>query len=1194
MIEYKSKDGPLKSMRKLHFLMLILLIFSSPAFSQQEISHTFYISANTGDSEENAAASIFSEINKASEKDDSAMLLLLGNMTRKEGFPEGAARKNSEDFLRKQLLEPISNFNGKVIFTPGVREWNKAAPQSIDDLESFLQDNSKAEVWPDDGCPLEEEVLNDEVVLITVDSQWFLEDWDDHPEMNLDCEIKDREQFFVEFKDDLKDNHGKTKIVAIHHPVMSNNNLGFINRTGGFFPQSFEHQKLQRLRSRLETLASLYDDVIFVSGSHRNLQFLDNERNPQIISGAAAKTEAARAKEDEHFASEKNGFVKLTIYKDGSSKADFYEVTTEGSQLLFSKNIERERPRLEDVTYEEQEDVGPTMLSSIYSKEETQKSKFHKWLLGNTNREIFSTEIEAPVLNIDTIPGNLRPLKEGGGQQSRSLRFIDDDAHEYTIRALRKSPKRYVQADLIKENYVGEFLDNTIVYRYLSDFFTTSHPYAPFGINGLYDALDIYHINPEIYYVPKQPALGIHNDEYGDELYMLEPHVGDENKDFETLGASNDILSTLDLLLEIREDKNVEVDENSFIKVRLFDLMVGDWDRHEDQWRWAEFEENGKKVYYPIPRDRDFAFPNYDGALMAFLKLSIPELRKMQSYTNEIKNLKWLTWSGYPLDHSFLKSSEWNDWEQQVQIIQEQMTDEVIESSFAELPKEVRDHSIEEIKSTLKYRRDNLLATARTYYDYLQEFNMVIGTEEDDDVAITRKENGITNINITTAGEEIFNKDYSSAETEEIWVYGLDGEDTFTTSGEGNDLIKMKVLGGAKNDTYDFTNTRKIKLYDYRSSENTILNSKSRKWLVDSYDINHYDYTKRKYHDFRILPYADFVPDAGFSLGVRNIFTTYGLVQNPFSTQHRLGANYYFATNGYEVNYSGEFAHVFYDWNFGIEARYTSPNYFLNYFGTGNDSQYDRNSVEKDFNRVKIRQWHIAPSLIWRNDAGGRFYFKPMIESLKIHSDGDDYVSQVFSPENDIFESQLYGGAEINYNYYNKNNASFPSRGMEFDVTSGYKTNIDGGDNSFGYIEPSLSFDYPLISSGFAVIATKIGGEAILGDEYEFYHGATLGGNNNLRGYRNHRFNGKRSFYHSTDLRSAFALLETEFLPIILGASVGFDYGRVWSENDLSDRWRNNYGGSIWINGLLALTGNIGFYHGDDGNRLTFTVNFKY
>jgi len=184
----------------------------------------------------------------------------------------------------------------------------------------------------------------------------------------------------------------------------------------------------------------------------------------------------------------------------------------------------------------------------------------------------------------------------------------------------------------------------------------------------------------------------------------------------------------------------------------------------------------------------------------------------------------------------------------------------------------------------------------------------------------------------------------------------------------------------------------------------------------------------------------------------------------------------------------------------------------------------------------------------------------------------------------------------VNYNYYNKDRVAFPSRGIEVDLTAGYKSNIDEFDNKFAYVRPMLSLNYPLHESGFAAIATKIGGEAILGDEYEFYHAATLGGGNRntLRGYRNERFNGKYAFYQNIDIRSGIAQFRTNFIPIRMGASIGYDYGRVWVDDDDSNEWHSNVGGSIFINAFKAFTGNIGYYIGDEGGRLNFTVNFDF
>ncbi|MDT0676564.1 metallophosphatase [Autumnicola musiva] len=1181
-------------------IILCLIVVSTQAqtdttIKEKEISHSFYFTANTG-LENSKSQVIFNQIVAASQEDENASLLVLGNIT-EEGYPKNKdERATVEQKLNDDLLQPLKNFNGQVIFNPGTNEWREGGGQeNLDDMESFLQDNAEVEFWPNDGCPLEKEEINDDVVLLMVDSQWFLENWDKHPYINNKCEIKSREQFFAAFKDDIKDSHGKTIIVAVHHPVMSNSRIGFLDKIGGLSPQSYNNEQQRFLRGRLKTLARQYNDVIFVSGNDRNLQYLLDDETPQIISGAAAGTNPAVARDEKNFISEKNGYAKLTVYDDQSSMVEFFEVTQDGPQLLFSKDIKREWTRMDKVSYNEKSDFGRTKTSSIYTSEETDKGGIYTWLWGERYRDVYSTNIEAPVLFLDTLPGNLKPFKEGGGMQSRSLRFIDDNEHEYTLRALRKSALRWLQSTTIKDQYIINVVDSTVAQRYAMDLFTTAHPYARYSLGHISDVLDISTAHPEIYYVPKQKALGTHNDEYGDELYMFQAHVGDENKEFEKFGSPDDILSTTDLFIELRENPDAYVDETTYIRARLLDMLIGDWDRHYDQWRWGEYEqENGKKMYKPIPRDRDFAFPKYDGPLVSLIKTVLPLVRKMESYDENVDNVKWFNLAGYPLDNKLIRNSRWEDWEEQVNFIQDNLTNAEVEEAFENLPEAARDTTIEDIKSSLKARRENLQDIARRYYSYLNEFEILPGTDEDDEFLISRKDNGETEISISTEGSEYFRHSYFAEETDDIWIYGLDGNDTFRIEGKGDDLIKLKILGGEENDIYDFENTKRAKLYDYKSRKNTIKNPRSRKWLVDSYDINNYDSEKRKYSNNRILPNAGYNGDEGVKIGLVDIFTTYGLANNPFKARHRFGVDYYFATSGFSFDYAGEFAHIFYNWNFRIEGRYTSPNFTMNYFGAGNETEYDRSEVERDFNRTRIQQREIAPSLVWRGNSGGSFYFKTMVQSMEVSHDDHRYIGQIFSEENDVFDEQFYAGAEVNYKYLNQDNPAYPMRGMRIGLTSGYKSNIDDHNNRFGYLRPSFSIDYPLHPSGIAVLATKVAGDIIFGDNYEYYHAARIGGNESLRAYRNERFYGKSAFYQSTDLRVGLSRFRTNFVPIQMGVSAGFDYGRVWTEFEDSNRWHSNYGGSLWVTAFYALTGNLGFYHGEDGNRVTFTVGFKF
>ncbi len=1189
------------------FLTLSILLTTFSGLAQEvknekkEKVHSVYITSNTALRSDESNNLIFKEIVESSKKEeDSATLVIVGNLVPKKGFPDkDKGREKVEQDLKEKILEKINDFKGNIVFTPGYNEWQDDAPDNIDDLESFLQDNSRGKFWPNDGCPMESESLGDDIQLIMIDSQWYIENWDDHPYINNDCEIKTRAQFREEFNDELEDNQKKTVLVAVHHPVMTQTKLNFWQKMVGTDEQTVRNPQLKELMGTLETLARQYNDVIFISGKDRNLQYVQDDNIEQVIVGVTEKPVKAKPEEDNgDFAAYDLGYAKMNINKLGSSNVELYKVLPTGSEKIFTKRISRERPTLDEVEWPETR-IGQTKMASVYTEEETDKDGFHVSLWGEHYRPLYSRKFEFPVLYLDTVASQLEVLGAGGGHQSRSLGFKDAQDHEYTMRAIRKSALQFLQTTVVTTHYVEEYLENTIAERYVQDFYTTAFPYGTFPAGEFMDELGIFHPNSNLYYVPKQEALGVYNEEYGDELYMFEAHVGGENKDLEIFGNADDILNSADLFIEMKETKDVYVDEDMFIRARLLDMLLGDWDRHEGQYEWAELEdEDGKKRYLPIAKDRDQVFPKTDGFALSMLRLAFPPFRAMEEYSDEVKKPKWFNVAGYPLDKAFIRNAEWEDWKVQVEYIQNKLSDDVIEEGFAVLPQGIqKDEYVDDIKATMKARRGNLEKIARDYYKHLAEFDMFTGTNDDDKFLITRKPNGITTVELMDKdGELLAEKTYNSDMTREVWIYGLDGDDEFRIEGSGSKLLKLKVIGGEENDIYDFQNTKRAKLYDFKSKPNTIKTPGANKMLVDSYDINNYAPKKKKIRQFTVFPSVDFNSDVGFKLGAKNTYTTYGLVKNPFTTRQSVTLNYFFRTKGFEAEYDGEFAHIFYNWNFGINAYYSSPNFTMNYFGTGNDTEFDRDDTDKEYNRVQMQQWRFAPSLIWRNGTQTLFSIKPMIESVDVSSNDGLFVGDVFDPLDPVFDSQLYAGGELRYNYTNKDRSAFPSRGVELDVLAGYKTNIDDNDNELGYVRPMLALDYPLHESGFAVIATKIGGQANFGDNYEFYHGALLGGGNtnSLRGYRNDRFNGKYAFYQNIDLRSGITQFRTNFIPLRIGASAGFDYGRVWVADDNSNDWHTNVGGSIFINAFKAFTGNIGYYVGDEGGRLNFTFNFDF
>ncbi|EDM42925.1 outer membrane protein [unidentified eubacterium SCB49] len=1163
------------------FLVSSLLLICSFAIGQ-ELETSVFITGNTGAADDN---SILSQISLESKKLNNSQLLILGNTVPKNGYTKDAKTK-----IMSQL-EALNSFNGKVIVTPGENEWAINGHRDVRKLENFIQKNSEAKFYPDDGCPIKKTNLTDDVVLITIDSQWYLEDWNNHIYLNEDCDIKNRTLFFLEFESMLKKSQNKTIMVALHHPLLSNTKEGLLANTAGTSLDDFQNKQNRKLRNRLITLARQTENIFFVSGHDKNLQYINTYDIPQIISGASGITKKASVKNDSDFASNENGYARIDLYKGGAVSVTFQGITSPyTTQIIVPTEKEI------NTDFKDKNSFDSTFSASVYSKEETDKSAIYKSLWGKHYREFYSKNVNANVAFLDTLKGGLTPVRRGGGHQSKSLRLEDKDGKQYVMRALRKSAVKFLQTTAFQDKYVEEELEGSYADTFLSDFYTTAHPYTSTTVGTLADAVDIFHTNPALYYIPKQEELGEFNDEYGDELYILEERVESGHKDLLSFGKPKMILSTSDVLKEINKTGKSIVDEPSYIRARLFDMLIGDWDRHEDQWRWALFEnEDGTEICKPIPRDRDQAFSIFDGTVLGFLRCAIPSLRMMQSFDEELPSPKWFSFEPYPLDMTFINQSNWEDWEKEAKTLQNGITDEVIEDAFKNLPTEMKGAAIEEIKRKLKGRRGNIVSIAKNYYDYVNRHEVITGTQKDDLFTVTRHPDGKTTIEIQRKDLGIFERTFTRDETKEIWIYGLDGNDTFNVIGEGDQLITIKIMGGKKNDTYNFENTKKVKLYDYKSKDNTIINKKSRKWLVDDYKINNYDYKKRKYSINQFLPVLGSNPDDGFRVGFVNNFTTYGLQRNPFTTKHTFSASYYTGNSGYDVSYKGEFSNIIHNWNFAVEGKYTSPNFAQNFFGFGNETTYDKDEVDLDFNRISIREWNAAVSLIWNGRDGGSFYFKPLIESFEVENKEDRFIN-ILPTDASLFEKQTYLGGEVSYNFKNKDDAAYPTMGLDIGISAGYKANIDGGDadNKFGYLVPHAALDHRLNKSGSLVLATKLGGEVILGDSFELYHAAQLGGGENLRGFRKERFTGKYAAYHNTDLRLLLGNLETSIIPLKYGITGGFDYGRVWLENDTSDKWHNSVGGSFWISGIDTFTANIGYYNSTDGGRIAFVLGFAF
>ncbi len=1149
-------------------------------------------------------------------------------------YPKGMPKKNDEgralaEYRIDAQLEAVKDFKGEVIFMPGNHDWYSDGVNGLKREEKYIKSKLNAEniFSPSNGCPIESIEISEKIQLVVVDTQWYLADWDKTPAINDKCDIKTRAKFFSEIEGELKKHNGKTVILAMHHPMFSNGIHGGkynfkkhifpmknkvpmpilgslvtqIRSQGGISPQDMSNEHYNHLVKRITTMARDNEKIVFVSGHEHSLQYINNNGLQQIVSGSGSKVSAASLGQDGVFSYPGQGFAVLDVFTDGSSQVRFIGEENGKIALKFKHQLHQKKSNYKEGIYASSFETETE--ESAYSLESTQKSNSYKSLWGDHYRYVYGTDIKVPVATLDTLMGGFTVDRRGGGQQTRSLRLIDKNGKRYSLRAVKKSATQFLQKGAFKNTYLEDDFKETFTEELLLDFYTSSHPYATFTVGTLADAIGVYHANPQLLYIPKHKALGKYNEAYGDELYILEERPGKEFIDVASFGNPNDIESTDDMIGKLRKSEKYLMDEEAYIKARLFDMILGDWDRHSDQWRWARFDEGEQKYYRPIPRDRDQVFSNYDGSLIDIIKFVIPLTRKFQEYDEKLKNVRWINEAGIRLDRAFASRSTKEIWLEQAAYINKYLTDEVIDAAFQKLPNEIQDEVTAKIKRFLKKRRDNVVDIAERYYKYVSQQVIVRGTDKDDFFEIIRSDNAttikISRIKNGKPKSPYFERTIYSGETKEIWIYGLDDDDEFVVNGSGKKPIRIRIIGGQDEDAYAIENGKKIKIYDHKEQKNVIKKKNGANLVMsNNYNYNTYDYNKYISKTNTVTPFIGFNPDDGMNINVTDSYMIKGFKNTPYQSRHRIRGAYYFATQGFDLSFSSEFVNTFGNWDLNVEGLYTSHNFTQNFFGFGNNTENFDEEKGLDYNRVKTSIISGAIGISKKGYYGSEIIIKGMVEGIEVDSTEGRFITTdpVFTASNDFtfHDRKFFGGVEFTYKYESYDNRVTPSRGMIFRVKTEAKINIEETDQQYGYLNPHLGFYNALTTNRKLVLKTDVDAQILIGDEYQFYQAARLGGDNGLRGFREQRFAGRSAVVFNADLRYSFNKFKTGLLPLQLGVYGGTDYGRVWLDDEDSDKWHSSIGGGFWINAVDAVSGQLGIFNSEEGTRVSFGFGLDF
>src|SRR5207237_4311841 len=179
---------------------------------------------------------------------------------------------------------------------------------------------------------------------------------------------------------------------------------------------------------------------------------------------------------------------------------------------------------------------------------------------GDQWRDVWTTPVEVPVLDLETFDGGLRPQRRGGGLQTKNLRLQSGNGETWVFRSVDKD----VSGLLSPETRASVFGD------VLQDLTSTIHPGAALVVAPILEAAGVLHVHPQLAVMPDDPGLGEFRGTFAGMLGLLE----------ERAQAGDKVHDTLDLFVRLDARATDEIDSRNYLRARLVDVLVGDWDRH--------------------------------------------------------------------------------------------------------------------------------------------------------------------------------------------------------------------------------------------------------------------------------------------------------------------------------------------------------------------------------------------------------------------------------------------------------------------------------------------------------------------------------------------------------------------------------------------------------------------------------------
>ncbi len=1220
-----------------------------PDLPDGDVAFEVFLLGNTADGESDAVLRAVAD--EAVRAGEASAVVVLGDQTA-AGLPDSS----DADFARAaapldRLAEQLRRVPGRVVVLPGDRDWaegRRGLRRQARALTAALGDTVMA---PTDqsGGPLQIE-LADGLRLIALDTGWWLRDPDDRPDGEAEGEnVRDPSDVALLLERILAETDDDRRVIVGHHPLRSVGayagyrsagraaaTLGvgpLVDQTVGLGQQSLASPRYRALREAMDVVIGRVDGVVYASSHEQSLQAFDVDVSEvlghvELISGTGGgAVRGVSAGRDAAFAAAEPGYQRLVYYDDGTLWAE--TVIVDGAARTVAHRMEIAGPDNARVDAEVPEavpadslpDAGGTVTQTAqedFAGPGIADGGLRRLFWGRGYRDVWHTPATFETMDLGTFGGGLTPLQAGGGLQSTTLRLQGGDGLVYEMRLVEKSGLAQVPPDL-RTGVVGDVV---------LDFRSAMNPYGPLVSGPLAEAAGVLQPFFGYYFIPDDPRLGRYRETFGNRLALVNVRPDDDVSDVRGMRGAADVVSVGKLYEELAADQDHRVDARAYLRARLLDNVMGDWDRHSDQWRWAAFEPGeldpsltgdaatDGKVYQPVARDRDFAFHDVNGLLPALIsRFGDPRL---QSFDERIRRVPYLNQSGFPQDRRFLARLSRDDWRAEAEALRAALTDDAIDAGVAAMPEPVRALIGERYRETLRARRDDLPRAASRFYEHLAEVVDVVGSDQRETFTAERHADGGLTVTVADRdGAEIFRRRFVPRDTREVRLYGFGGRDRFEVTGTGRDRITLRIVGGAGRDTlvaaeHAIVHDTPDGLEMAPDAARRVTDRRADDGRVNLYDPHEVVHSRRQ-----LRPVVGYRPTDGVVVGASHTWFLPGFRLRPWGAVHTVRGSFATATGGVAGAYRGEMREAVLGLDLDVDASASTPRYVRNFYGIGNNSP----KGDDEAARLDLAQARLSVGLGRDLGQGLRLVAGPTVRFVAPEAPGPGVALNSPGPVTGgvdyAGDVRVDAGAQARLTVSTADALVNAQQGVRLGVGGAVHASPDDG-SVYGRVGADGVLYVPVRLAPQLTLAVRGGVDHRLGT-FPFWDAAVLGGEGDagasslgqsgiLRGVRRERFAGRTAASASAELRAKLFNVTTPLAPFEVGALAFGDAGRVWSDPaeacgvagctpadlDAGGGLHVGAGGGLWIELLDRAVVNATVARADDGTVFTFGAGFAF